>query len=103
MHNSGASAPRHRGAASRADYKMDMNPRAIPAFADAWERVYRDVQTRDRVASQSPKEIAKEQPGNNDVRDLAVFAAADQGCHASQPHRGSADASIFGGEGLSDR
>jgi hypothetical protein len=60
MHNPGASAPRDGEAASPADYKMDMNPRAIPAFADAWERVYRDVQTRDRIASQSSKEIAKE-------------------------------------------
>jgi 2,4-dienoyl-CoA reductase-like NADH-dependent reductase (Old Yellow Enzyme family) len=43
---------------SAADYKLDMKLRAIPAFADAAERVYRGVPDKeDRVASKAPKEI----------------------------------------------
>jgi hypothetical protein len=57
MHNSGAFAPRDGEVASTVDDEMDMNPRAIPAFAGTAERVYRGCPDQeDRFASNSPKE-----------------------------------------------
>src|SRR5260370_25671233 len=75
----------------------------ISGFAGAMESAYIVTSWATRPPARREQRCPTPNQETDHVRDAAVFTADAPERRTAQPHRGAADASIFRGEGVSDR